>query len=136
MDESPFPIDPAAPTGSTDSSAHRASLINRLAVECHAIARDKGFYDHDQIATGVPGSGLYVQNESLANEKIMLIVTEAAEMVDARRDDDAAKEEEELADLMIRALDYAGYRGFDVGHTIEKKMAKNRQRPQLHGRSF
>ena len=132
---STFPGDPAAPTGSTDSSAHRASLINRLAVECHAIARSKGFYDNE-LLNGPNGEPRSVDNPSLPNEKIMLIVTEASEMVDARRDGDAAKEEEELADLMIRALDYAGYRGFDVGHKIEKKMAKNRQRPQLHGRSF
>ncbi len=99
---------------------------------CHSTARDKGFWERESIET----SNGYVDNPSIANEKIMLMVTECAEMIDARRSGDIPHEEEEAADLLIRLLDYCGCYGFDMDVAVLRKMEKNRQRPRLHGRTF
>ena len=43
---------------------------------------------------------------------------------------------EELADVVIRVMDYAvGYQ-YDVGGALLRKMEKNRWRPPKHGKMF
>ena len=64
---------------------------------------------------------------------LMLIVTEAAEAMQAWRDDDRAKFAEELADLVIRALHMAGQLGIDLEAEISRKMEINWRRPYRHG---
>lgn len=39
----------------------------------------------------------------------------------------------ELADVIIRILDYAGYTGMDIDSAVERKMAYNATRPHRHG---
>ncbi len=109
-------------------------MLNELAKMCHSTARDKGFWKHEILipANGAPA----LDNPSIAQEKIMLMVTECSEMIDARRDGDVPHEEEEAADLLIRLLDYCGCYGFDMDVAVLRKMEKNRQRPRLHGRTF
>lgn len=41
--------------------------------------------------------------------------------------------EEELADVVIRIMDYAEYRGFDVAQAIVEKHNYNKGRPHRHG---
>lgn len=41
--------------------------------------------------------------------------------------------EEELADLVIRLMDFSVHRGYDVAGAISKKMKKNEKRPYRHG---
>jgi NTP pyrophosphatase (non-canonical NTP hydrolase) len=94
-------------------------------------------------------------------EKLMLIVSEAAEALEAYRDgemdlrliekrpDDVMKITgqrvaygwrkpegfpAEIADIVIRCMDLAGWLGFDLGAVVELKMAYNKTRPHLHGR--
>lgn len=42
----------------------------------------------------------------------------------------------ELADAVIRIMDYAVIRGIDLATAIEQKMAYNASRPYKHGRQF
>lgn len=113
--------------------------MDALAQEIHEWARDKGFYDRALIdipngeGTGAVG---VLPNPSLPAEKIALIMSEGAEVLEALRDEDREKEAEECADIIIRVLDYAAWRGFSMDKEIGKKMDKNRERPHLHGRSF
>ncbi len=44
--------------------------------------------------------------------------------------------EEELADLVIRVMDMACGRGWDVGNAIIAKMEFNGGRPYKHGKQF
>lgn len=69
-------------------------------------------------------------------EKLGLIVTEVAECMEAVRKDDGQNEAEELADVLVRLLDYAG--GFDIelATAFEQKMLKNYARPRRHGKQF
>ena len=43
---------------------------------------------------------------------------------------------EELADIVIRVMTYAGSRGIDLQDEIEKKLRVNETRPHLHGKKF
>jgi len=63
----------------------------------------------------------------------MLIVTEAAEAMQAWRDDDRAKFAEEPADPVIRALHMAGQLGIDLEAEVLRKMEVNWRRPWRHG---
>jgi NTP pyrophosphatase (non-canonical NTP hydrolase) len=76
-----------------------------------------------------------------AGEVLMLMVTELAEAMEAYRRGNPESEkipgfskmEEELADVVIRLLDYAGGEGFDIEGALVAKMAYNETRPYRHG---
>lgn len=99
--------------------------MNQLAYDIHEWAQSKGFYDRE--AGG---------NTSLPSEKLLLIVSEVVEAQSALRDDDIKHEEEEIADTIIRVLDYCAWRGFDIDAAVQSKMETNLGRPYLHGRTF
>ena len=105
--------------------------------EIHEWARSKGFYDREQLVHHDPVTGnveARLLNPSLPSEKLMLIVTEVAEVQEALRDDDKENEAEEVADILIRVLDYAAWRGINLDVELRVKMGRNRERPYLHGR--
>lgn len=74
-----------------------------------------------------------------AATKLMLIVSEAAEaMEELRKPDETGHVSfdnlgEELADIVIRVFDLAGYLKIDLASSIEYKMEKNANRPHKHG---
>lgn len=45
-------------------------------------------------------------------------------------------EAEELADVVIRCLDYAGARGIDLVAAVHAKQSYNETRPHKHGKAF
>lgn len=101
--------------------------FNQVASMVHQTAKDKGFWDKDR-------------NDS---EMIMLMVTELGEAVEALRKDlkddkipDRKGVEVELADCLIRIMDYAKGRGLDLPGAMFDKMAYNKTREKLHGKSF
>lgn len=108
--------------------------FDQLAEQIHAWARGKGFYDREFTSLG--DFEARVRNPSLPAEKLMLIVSECSEVMSALRDDDEFEEAEEIADILIRVLDYAAWRGISLDEEVAAKMAKNEKRPRLHGRVF
>lgn len=94
----------------------------------HANAVDKGFWDKPR-------------NES---EMLMLMVTELSEACEAIRKPgkpdkhvpEMGNLEVELADCVIRIMDYAHAKKLDVGLAILKKMNANAERPYMHGKKF
>ena len=112
--------------------------FDALAADIHAWARGKGFYDRERLVVRDPVNGDVEGrplNPSLPAEKLMLVVTEVAEAMEALRDDDRENEAEEIADVVIRLLDYAAWRGISLDREIAAKMEKNSVRPRLHGRA-
>lgn len=109
--------------------------LSKIADKVHETAVEKGWW---------PTGGRHL------GEILMNIVGEAAELWESYRDntlghasskeievaDDGrllTNEEEEVADILIRTLDYAAHRGLDVDEIVEAKMHYNKKRPYRHG---
>lgn len=119
----------------------RAALAARpcmddLAIEILEWARGKGFYERESISYEGWDNRGSVSNPSFPSEKVALIMSEGAEVLEALRDGDREQEAAECADIIIRVLDYAAFRGFSMDAEVAKKMEKNRGRPYKHGRKF
>lgn len=100
--------------------------ITALVEVCHGQAKLGGWWS--DLETGQPKD----RNDG---EMFMLMVSEIGEAMEGHRknkmDDHLPHRpsvEVELADLMIRATDYAGGRGLDLAGAIVEKLAYNAQR--------
>ena len=118
--------------------------IKELVEKAHESARKHGFWeDWDSICweDGLDrneASTLDIQelfNSAIA-KRLMLIVSELGEALEALRNDDRENFAEELADVAIRLADLCGGIGIDLEAEIEKKMEKNRKRGYKHGKAF
>lgn len=69
-------------------------------------------------------------------EKLALIHSEVSECLEAVRKSDSYNEAEELADVLVRLLDYAGGFGIDLSGAYYRKMLANYHRPHRHGKKF
>lgn len=111
----------------------------------HQWAVKKGFWkfpitfvDGDLELTKHAPTGHYL----VRSTKMMLMVSELGEMLESIRKQSESKiegftnEEEELADAVIRILDYAGAYNLRLGEAIVAKMAVNEGRPYQHGKQF
>lgn len=124
-------------------------MINKLAAEIYANAKDKGFYE-DGKANNI-------------GERLCLIHSEVSEALEADRknnhadklaagdvllfsDDEVFKQqfknhvkdtfEDEIADVVIRCLDTAAHLNFDIEKHIEAKMRYNSLREKMHGKAY
>ena len=100
--------------------------INMLRDKCFQNALDAGW--HTNLETGE----LIERNKA---EMLMLIVSEVAEAMEGvskdLKDDhlpERSMEEVELADTVIRIMDYAGRWGLDIGGAIMEKLEYNKNR--------
>ncbi len=96
----------------------KGQTLSQLAQTCHAIAKEKGFWDEQRNI----------------GEALMLVVTELAEAMEGHRHQDDANFREELADAFIRLLDLCGGLGIDIEQEIAIKCEKNKKRPYKHGK--
>ena len=118
--------------------------INELIEKAHDNARKHGFWeDWDSICweDGLDRSDESTLDiEELFNHaietRLMLIVSELGEALEALRHDDRENFAEELADVAIRLADLSGGLYIDLEAEIKKKMEKNRKRSYKHGKAF
>lgn len=101
-------------------------MLNELMNQIHNDAKEKGWWE-------TPNSDL---------ECHMLIVSEVAEATEAvrnREPDFYVKDGKpeghsvELADALIRILDFAGYKGWDMDFIVKLKLDYNKTRSYRHG---
>jgi NTP pyrophosphatase (non-canonical NTP hydrolase) len=94
---------------------------------CHEIAREKGFWD---------GLELHEYGDRNNAEMLMLMVSELGEACEALRKEDWKNVGEELADCVIRIMDFCEGREINLEKEITKKILKNKKRPYKHGKKF
>lgn len=109
---------------------HFLSSYNEIASQVHDWAKRKGFWEEGQD-----------RNDG---EMLALMHSEISEALEALRlgnpPDDKIPEfsgvEAELADVIIRIMDYSHARGLRVAEAIIAKMAYNETRERKHGKQF
>lgn len=94
--------------------------INLAVNQAHQTAKDKGWWEN----------GPYSRSPL---EIHMLIVSEIAEATEAARNAHPMQEKVELADAVIRIMDYFGAMGWDLDKTLVDKMTDNLSRSYRHG---
>lgn len=134
-----------------------ADTIDSLAQMIHKTNVEKGFWDsphQEAIATlyashqtpAVKQAISYLESLPLRNtgELLMLEVSELAEALEGARHGNPPdqhlpqypSEAVELADCIIRILDHAEGRGYQLGEIILAKAIFNASRPHKHGKKF
>lgn len=120
-------------------SIAKPTSLNKLAKTISEWAAEKGFWE-TPVASGEAIEWITNHQKSA---KICLMVSELGEMLEGvrkpRQSDKVPQytnEVEELADLIIRALDYAGHYNIDIAGAVAAKMEHNGTRPYKHGKKF
>lgn len=120
-------------------SQYKVSDLNLLARNINKWAVGKGFWDFKTYDL----APIDLTHPLVKTTKVMLVVTELAELVEGVRKpavqasiEGFTNEEEEIADAIIRLLDYAGQYRLRIAEVIEAKMEHNEGRPYRHGKGF
>lgn len=133
--------------------------LNDLITVCHTIALAKGFWDEKDCPKCL-GRGYIAPNIQQSRdgfeegfgcdrcnntgrvlfrndgEAIALMHSELSEALEALRKENRENLAEELADCVIRILDYCGGNNIDLEKVLIEKIAKNMDRPYKHGKEF
>lgn len=91
--------------------------LNDLQCECHEIAVNKGWWEHKRNH----------------GECIALMHSELSEALEGLRKGNWENVGEELADTVIRIMDFCQANNLNLYEEIVKKMEYNRQREYKHG---
>lgn len=117
----------------------QVETLNGLVQRAYANSYAKGFHDGEAM----------LPETLVANQKLMLIVSEVAEAMEVLRDGWGIRQVDyrvdgkpegygpELADVVIRVFDEARRAGIsNFGGIILEKMKFNESRPHMHGKGF
>lgn len=118
-------------------------MIDKDAKAIFAANAAKGFWDVPREAM-VAGGGTPAWFTLMKKaEKIALMHSELSEMLEGIRKPgksdkipDFSQEEEELADVFIKLMDYTGGFNIRLGAAVAAKLEFNAKREHKHGKSF
>ena len=109
--------------------------ITAYVADIHARSKNAGWWEGCAHWQGIRDGRLICEDKTTLAMKIALIHSEVSEMLEGLRkglDDshlpDRSAEEVECADILIRLLDYAGARGFDLEGAVVDKLDYNEHR--------
>ncbi len=114
-----------------DPTISLTPALESIATEIHETAVEKGFWER-------------MWDDEKYMTKLALVHSEVTEVLEAvRKEQGAEKEVEEIADAIIRLLDYYAARrnqghlgGHWLGDVLQSKMNKNAKRPHKHNNRF
>lgn len=123
--------------------------MNKLADIIHANSVSKGFYEDGEKIKNILLAYAWddeprmeqvrplidVVNRFVRNEKLLLIISEVIEVMEAYRKN-TGEQTEEMADVIIRTLDLSSYDRIDIEQEVFDKMDKNAGRERKHGVGF
>lgn len=105
-------------------------MFDDICMQVHETAVQKGFWPEDV-------------DDIFITKQLMMIVSEAVEVMEAiRKDKGQAEVADEMADILIRTFDlYAGmvengYTNVSLDYAFEQKTKINQSRPEKHGVRF
>ena len=106
------------------------TYLDEMADHLHQVATEKGFWP-DEV------------DDIFITKQLMMVVSEAVEVMEAIRKDKGKQEvADEMADIIIRTLDlYAGlvendYTDISLDKALDNKVSFNKERPERHGVRF
>lgn len=115
--------------------------INEIVAAAHDTALEKGFYEDIFAAYNyLDNQGLHAMQQAIKRDFVLAqlskIDSEVGETVGAIQKRGIYSEDvaEEMADILIRVCDLAGYLEINLGRTVHRKMLLNKQRPRKHGK--
>jgi NTP pyrophosphatase (non-canonical NTP hydrolase) len=112
----------------------QVEVINEVALEMFQNAVNKGFHDKDDAKPLLDNYGAWCNNLHDEVSELWTAVRKGKlELPCDKAGCDLTNEEEELADIVIRAMDTASKRGINLGEAICKKYEYNTTRPRMHG---
>lgn len=138
----------------TDPEQLRIGVFDEMQQYCYLNAKDKGFWKEQEAVIAIlRGANLNPQEEEKLVKAVDdaffamkgdLMHSELGERTEAQRKSLPSDklpppftgEEEELADVIIRILDYAGRRRMKLGAAVMLKIRYNSGRPYMHGKQF
>lgn len=121
-----------------------AVLLDSLAKEVNLDIKAKGFWeDYEDYVYGLEGDKIPEINKAFKAQKIALMHSELSEALEADRKNEKDSHLPEypglwveLADTMIRILDFCGQFNIPIGEVLTKKWAYNNTREHKHGKTF
>jgi NTP pyrophosphatase (non-canonical NTP hydrolase) len=125
-------------------------MINQLAKEVHQNARDKGFFEkeknigemlaiiHSEVSEALEADrkDRYVNRNEAGDINLLCDVPDSAFFKSFFEADYKNTFEDELADIVIRVMDLAAFKGIDLEAHIKAKMRYNSMREKYHGKKY
>ena len=106
--------------------------MDHLAKEIHQVNRDKGFWEDGKDRND--GEMIALMHSELS--ELLEVVRKEGYEARCEKVPEISAAEEEVADLIIRVLDYSRARNLDVGNAVLKKLEYNKGRSYKHGKKF